>query len=97
MSWRRIAVIVGMILLVAGSTWAWDGNNPPPRRAGGNTVGAMWLSILHPGLGEWYNASWGGWGNCNKKKFWLGFIPFYGCPGYLQVRSAIDAKRGRTW
>ena len=31
-----------------------------------------------------------------QKKFWLGFIPFYGWPGYLQVKSAIDAANCRT-
>ena len=31
-----------------------------------------------------------------KKKFGLGFIPFFGWPGYLQVVSAIDAKNCRT-
>ena len=31
-----------------------------------------------------------------KKKLYLGFIPFFGWPGYLQVVSAIDAKNCRT-
>jgi len=97
MSWRKILLVVCVVLLFAGAGFAWDANNPPPLRENPDTVGAMWLSIVHPGLGEWYNAGWGGWANCNKKKFWLGFIPFYGWPGYLQVRSAIDAKRGKTW
>jgi hypothetical protein len=30
------------------------------------------------------------------KKFWLGFIPGYGWPGYLQVKSAIDASQCKT-
>lgn len=57
---------------------------------------AMWLSILHPGVGEWYLRGWGGFSNCPQKKFWLGFIPIFGWPGYLQVRSAVDARNGRT-
>ena len=58
---------------------------------------AMWYSILHPGLGEWYLRDWGSFGrNCPQKKFWLGFIPVFGWPGYLQVVSAIDARHGRT-
>jgi hypothetical protein len=58
---------------------------------------AAWLSVAHPGLGEYYNAGWGYFfDNCPQKKFWLGFIPLYGWPGYLQVLSAIDAYHGRT-
>ena len=64
--------------------------------SGRNTTKAMWWSILHPGLGEWYLRGWGGFENCPQKKFWLGLIPIYGWPGYLQVKSAIDAKHGRT-
>jgi len=61
-----------------------------------STNAAMWLSIAHPGLGEWYLKGWGGFEKCPPKKFWLGMIPLYGWPGYLQVKSAIDAKNGRT-
>ena len=62
-----------------------------------STNGAMWLSIAHPGLGEYYLNGWGNFGsNCPQRKFWLGMIPLYGWPGYLQVLSAIDAKNGRT-
>jgi hypothetical protein len=58
---------------------------------------ATWLSIAHPGLGEWYNHGWGSFfDHCPQKKFWLGLIPLYGWPGYLQVLSAIDAHHGRT-
>jgi hypothetical protein len=57
---------------------------------------AMWLSIAHPGLGEWYLKGWGHFSKCPQKKFWLGLIPIYGWPGYLQVKSAIDARHGRT-
>ena len=61
-----------------------------------STTTAMWWSILHPGLGEWYLKGWGGFDECPQRKFWLGLIPLYGWPGYLQVKSAIDAKHGRT-
>ena len=65
--------------------------------AGGRSAnGAMWLSILHPGLGEYFIQGWGPFRNCPPKKFWLGFIPGFGWPGYLQVKSAIDASKCRT-
>jgi len=58
---------------------------------------AAWLSVGHPGLGEYYNAGWGDFfENCPQRKFWLGLIPLYGWQGYLQVLSAIDAYHGRT-
>ena len=64
------------------------------RCSGGKSAdAAMWYSILHPGLGEWYLRDWGSFDNAPQKKFWLGFIPFYGWPGYLQVKSARDSKR----
>jgi hypothetical protein len=63
----------------------------------GQRRAAMWLSIAHPGLGEYYNRGWGFFfDNCPQKKFWLGLIPIYGWPGYLQVLSAVDAYHGRT-
>ena len=61
----------------------------------GGGAGPMWLSIAHPGLGEMMNSGQG-WRGVPKRKFWLGFIPGFGWPGYLQVVSAIDASRGRT-
>src|SRR5439155_26378204 len=69
--------------------------------AGARTIGdarnAAWLSVGHPGLGEYFNAGWGPFfDRCPQKKFWLGLIPFYGWPGYLQILSAIDAYHGRT-
>ncbi len=97
MSLKKVAVVVGVVLLMAGASFAWNVTNPPPAAPNRDPDGAMWLSIAHPGLGEWYNAGWGGWSNLNQKKFWLGMIPGYGWPGYLQVRSAIDARHGRTW
>jgi hypothetical protein len=57
---------------------------------------AMWLSIAHPGLGEYFLKGWGSWSRMPQKKFWLGFIPLYGWPGYLQVKSADDAFNCRT-
>jgi hypothetical protein len=58
---------------------------------------ATWLSIAHPGLGEWYLKGWGPFfDNAPQKKFWLGFIPIYGWPGYLQVKSAIDSHNCRS-
>ncbi|HXZ86622.1 MAG TPA: hypothetical protein VEI82_14155 [Myxococcota bacterium] len=63
---------------------------------GKSSQGAMWWSILHPGVGEWYLKGFGDFEKAPQKKFWLGFIPLYGWPGYLQVLSAIDAYHGRT-
>jgi hypothetical protein len=71
--------------------------DPPSRCANGRSaVGAMWLSIAHPGLGEYHLKGYGSWSKMPEKKFWFGFIPFYGWPGYLQVKSAIDARHCRT-
>jgi hypothetical protein len=58
--------------------------------------GAMWWSILHPGVGEWYLKGFGALRKAPQKKFWLGFIPIYGWPGYLQVKSAIDSEKCLT-
>jgi hypothetical protein len=64
---------------------------------GKSTDAAMWYSVLHPGVGEWYLNGFGSFNqNAPQKKFWFGFIPVYGWPGYLQVKSAIDAKHCRT-
>lgn len=63
---------------------------------GRSADGAMWFSIAHPGLGEYFLQGWGPWRNMPPKKFWLGFIPGFGWPGYLQVVSAIDAANCRT-
>jgi Ca-activated chloride channel family protein len=65
---------------------------PPPAQCG---KGPMWASIGHPGLGEMLNAHQG-WKGLPKMKFYLGFIPGFGWPGYLQVVSAIDAAKCRT-
>ena len=70
---------------------------PAAARTVGDARKAAWLSVAHPGLGEYYNAGWGPFfDRCPQKKFWLGLIPFYGWPGYLQILSAIDAYHGRT-
>ncbi len=70
---------------------------PVGARTLGDARKAAWLSVAHPGLGEYYNAGWGDFfEHCPQRKFWLGIIPFYGWPGYLQVLSAIDAYHGRT-
>jgi hypothetical protein len=65
-------------------------------RGGGSSQSAMWYSIAHPGLGEWYLRGWGSFERVPPKKFWLGFIPGFGWPGWLQYKSARDAARCRT-
>jgi Ca-activated chloride channel family protein len=70
-----------------------EATQPPPKVCHGQ--GPMWASIGHPGLGEMVNAQ-KGWAGVPKRKFWLGFIPGFGWPGYLQVVSAIDASHCRT-
>ena len=89
---RRIAGLVVIALTFASAA--------PARAASecseGTTYNAMWYSILHPGLGEWYLKDWGPLYKAPQRKFWLGFIPLYGWPGYLQVKSAVDARNCRT-
>ncbi|HTO09336.1 MAG TPA: hypothetical protein VMR86_19950 [Myxococcota bacterium] len=63
---------------------------------GRSAQGAMWWSIFHPGVGEWYLKGFGPLHKAPQKKFWLGFIPVYGWPGYLQVKSAIDSEKCLT-
>jgi hypothetical protein len=85
---RKIVATMALVLVMAA---------PASARTLGQHRAAAWLSVLHPGLGEYYNAGWGFFfDRCPQKKFWLGFIPIYGWPGYLQVVSAIDAYHGRT-
>lgn len=89
--WRRVALLLlGLWVMGAVPAVASGGHG------GRSTYNAMWLSIAHPGLGEWYLKGWGSFEKCPQKKFWLGLIPVYGWPGYLQVKSAIDARHGRT-
>ena len=85
---RRAVTAMAIVLSVAGHASA---------RTIGDARKAAWLSVAHPGLGEYYNADWGPFfDRCPQKKFWLGLIPLYGWPGYLQILSAIDAYHGRT-
>jgi len=84
----RVTVAIAVVLLLAGGAGA---------RTAGDARKAAWLSVAHPGLGEYYNAGWGPFfDRCPQGKFWLGLIPLYGWPGYLQVLSAVDAYHGRT-
>jgi hypothetical protein len=90
----RILVLAAALLLALGIEPAAASRRPQTL---GNMRRAAWLSVGHPGLGEWYNAGWGDFfEHCPQKKFWLGLIPGYGWPGYLQVLSAIDAYHGCT-
>ena len=87
---RAISIAILVLAMVAVAM-------PAQARTIGQHRAASWLSVLHPGLGEYYNNDWGFFfDRCPQKKFWLGFIPIYGWPGYLQVLSAIDAYHGRT-
>jgi len=86
--YRRVVVVLLLTAVIAAT--------PAAAFAGSDTYKAMWLSIAHPGLGEYYLKDWGSFEKCPPKKFWLGLIPIYGWPGYLQVKSAIDARHGRT-
>ncbi len=88
---RLMALLLFVLLVMPSASWAAEKTHN-----GRSTYKAMWLSILHPGLGEWYLKDWGPFEDCPQKKFWIGFIPIYGWPGYLQVKSAIDARNGRT-
>lgn len=89
---KRLVATIALVLALGAAA---------PARAGGGcsegtTYNAMWYSILHPGLGEWYLKEWGPLYKAPQRKFWLGFIPLYGWPGYLQVKSAIDARNCQT-
>ena len=90
---RRALAIVAVTAVVATAAFPAVAQEA---RSDRSTYNAMWWSILHPGLGEWYLKGWGSFERCPQKKFWLGLIPIYGWPGYLQVKSAIDARNGRT-
>ena len=90
-----VSCALGVVLWTASSAFAADTTRA--RCANGRSpTGAMWLSILHPGLGEYHLKGYGPWEKMPQRKFWLGFIPGYGWPGYLQVKSAIDASKCRT-
>jgi hypothetical protein len=91
---RRLAALALVAVMLAAPA---AGARSRRVRTPGDARKAAWLSVGHPGLGEWYNAGWGPFfDRCPQKKFWLGLIPLYGWPGYLQVLSAIDAYHGRT-
>jgi len=105
----RIAACLIAAALVAGPAFGAETSPAAPKKkattsavpkeagCSRNPEAAMWYSILHPGLGEWYLNGWGSMSrHAPKKKFWLGFIPLFGWPGYLQVVSAIDARHCRT-
>lgn len=87
---QRFALAVLVVLMLAVPVHARECDN------GRSGTAAMWYSILHPGVGEYYLKGWGAFSNMPQRKFFLGFIPFYGWPGYLQVKSAIDASNCRT-
>src|SRR5262245_25682243 len=91
----RIAAFV--FLVVAALLVRADAADARRCERGHSSESATWLSIAHPGLGEWYLKGGGPfWERAPQRKFWLGFIPIYGWPGYLQVKSARDANRCRT-
>ena len=91
---RRVALALVLTLaLAAGAATAQENGRCPNGRSAN---AAMWLSVAHPGLGEYFLKGWGPWENMPERKFLFGFIPGYGWPGYLQVKSAIDASRCRT-
>lgn len=87
------------VLWLIAAALLWLGAAPADAavcRGGRSSQAAMWYSIAHPGLGEWYLRGWGSFENAPPKKFWLGFIPGFGWPGYLQYKSARDASRCRV-
>src|SRR5574342_386436 len=94
--WQRALIAIAAVVIVATATLPATAQGDEGR-SGRSTYNATWLSIGHPGLGEWYLKGWGSfWDRAPQKKFWLGFIPLYGWPGYLQVKSARDGHRCRT-
>ena len=96
MDMRSIVVSLGVcaLLLAPAASFAKGSHGCAN---GKSTDAAMWYSLLHPGVGEWYLKGFGSFNaHAPQKKFWLGFIPVYGWPGYLQVKSADDARHCRT-
>ena len=82
------------LLVLAAPAGATEHRSCPNGRS---PEAATWYSVAHPGLGEWYLKGWGPfWDNAPQMKFWLGFIPLYGWPGYLQWKSATDAHHCET-
>jgi len=91
---KHVVIVLLAISVLAAPAGAAERRRCPNDRS---PEAATWLSVAHPGLGEWFLKGWGPfWDNAPQKKFWLGFIPFYGWPGYLQVKSAIDSHNCRV-
>ncbi len=90
MSWTTACVLGAALALLAAPADAGT------CRGGRSSDTAMWYSIAHPGLGEWYLRGFGSFDKAPQRKFWFGFIPGFGWPGYLQVKSARDASRCRV-
>jgi len=94
---RRLIGRVGTVVLFCAVLVAAQTAGAAERCPNGRSKqAAMWYSIAHPGLGEYYLKGWGSFRNAPPKKFWLGFIPLYGWPGYLQYKSADDAFHCHT-
>ena len=87
------AISMTILSVVASPALARDEGRCPNGRS---PTAAMWLSIAHLGLGEYNLEDWGPWSNVTERKFWFELIPGYGWPGYLQVKSALDAKNCKT-
>jgi hypothetical protein len=90
------------LLLALLGVWACVGlagealAEPPKPCSGQPHDNATWLSVAHPGLGEYYLRGWGPFfEHAPQKKFWLGFIPIFGWPGYLQAKSIHDVRKCR--
>jgi len=90
--WIPAALISASLVLTPALGMAAENECP----GGATNQGAMWLSIAHPGLGEAQIEGGNWWKALPKNKFFFGFIPFFGWPGYLQVKSAIDASNCKT-
>jgi hypothetical protein len=84
---------LSLVLAFAGQARAGDGN---PCK-GQSLDNATWLSVAHPGLGEFYLKGWGPFfEHAPQRKFWLGLIPGFGWPGYLQAKSIHDVRKCQT-
>jgi len=88
-----LLVVLALAILIAPPAFARESGRCANGRS---SVAAMWLSIAHPGLGEYHLEGGGDWSHMPERKFWFGFIPLYGWPGYLQIKSALDAKNCLT-
>ena len=63
MKTTKLALIGALLLaLLAGPALAAEEKSGKNRCANGRSKhAAMWLSILHPGVGEYYLKGWGAW------------------------------------